>query len=315
MANPTSGMLQTLVAAANLASMNLRFQNAMLGSIYHDYHPIATTPGMAVQLNINIPRVNEGDVKDIGSGPLQPADYAYDTASLPFNHNDSTSFVVRSWDQMRSPQKLAEMFLKPKLEALLRTMNRRLVNLINATSFNAYSTVAGATVGKFARSDISSAWQLLAGTGVPVEDPGNVYLVTNQTAYGNMASDTTFYQSYVVGESAAVEAERRGHLVDAFGAEIKWDQQLAATGSGYQPGLFFHRYAIAMISAPPETSMFDDDPSIKQTTIYPVPGRKKLGVTIQMQPSLKDQGLVVNLICGHGEAVIRPNFGAYMTTS
>jgi hypothetical protein len=311
MANPTAGQFQTLVAAAQRASAALSFQNAMIGCIFHDYRPIATTPGQAVTLNINIPRVNEGDVKDIGSGPLQPADYAYDTVSLPFNHNDSTSFVIKSWDQIRSPADLEKLFLKPKLEGLLRAINRRLIAMINATTFNAYSTVSGVGVGKFARADISSAWQNLATAGIPVEDQGDTFLMTNATAYGNMAADTSFYQAFVVGEPAAVEAQRRSHLVDAFGAQIKWDQQLAANGSGFQPGLFFHRYAIAMVSAP--TPSFDD-PSIHETTIYPIPG-VKLGIRIQMQASLKDQGTVVNLLCAHGEAVVRNNFGSYMLTA
>jgi hypothetical protein len=129
-----------------------------------------------------------------------------------------------------------------------------------------------------------------------------------------MAADVTFYQQYVVGEDAAVKAQRRAQLVDAFGAEIKWDNQLVANGSGYQPGLFFHRYAIAMINAPTPKLALDGDGSIEETTIFPIPG-VKLGIRIQMQASLKDQGIVVNMLCAHGEAVVRPNFGSYMTTA
>ncbi len=99
-----------------------------------------------------IPTVNEGDAADIQSGPLQPTDTSDNTVSIPFNHKDPVSFVIRDWDQVRTPLKLADLFLKPKLEAPLRKVNRRVANFFTATNFNVSTTISGVGTAKFARA-------------------------------------------------------------------------------------------------------------------------------------------------------------------
>jgi hypothetical protein len=311
MANPTSGQFQTLVAAANIASQNLKFSNQMLRSVYLDYKPIAQTPGATVTLNVNIPTVSEGDTQDIGGGPLQPTDYAYTSTSIPFNHNDSTSFVVKNWDEIRTPADLSKMFIKPRLESLLRKINRRLANLVTATSFNSYAAITGAGTAKFSRADLGAAWALLANSGVNIEDPDNLFLVVTPTAYSNMMVDTTFYYENIVGVEASVQATQKAMIAPQFNASIRWDQQIPQATGPVEAGLFFHRNAIAMVTTP---AIQANDPSVKETLLFPVEG-VDLPVLLQMQYSIKDQGTLVNMICCHGETVVRPEHGVFMKAS
>ena len=97
-------------------------------------------------------------------------------------------------------------------------------------------------------------------------------------------------------------------LAPGYNAQVKWDQQIPLTSSK-ETGLFFHRNAIAMVTAPLPASGSSD---VKETYIYP---RKDLPVQLQMQYSLKDQGWLIAMNCAHGETIFRANHGAFMSAS
>ena len=173
--NPTAGMFQTLVAATNSASENLRFRNALVESIFWQYQPIAASPYQT--LNVIIPTVNEGGVVDIGAGPIQPVDYSYNNPQIQLTKNFSVSLVIKSWDVVRTPLQLRTLFIQPNMEALLRKINRSIVALFNATNFPNYTlfTGASATASDFTRADIGQAWQNLVNAGVPVDDLADMF--------------------------------------------------------------------------------------------------------------------------------------------
>lgn len=305
--NPTTGLFQTLVAAAATASKNLVFSNAMLDCVYLDYQPI--TPDPYTALTVNIPTVSEGDVVDIGAGPLQPTDTAHSTVTINFDKHDSTSWVIKSWDKIRTPADLARLYIQPRTEALLRKVNRRLVSQVNATNFNAYAAIAGAGADTFQRADLAAAWRNLAAAGVPVEDAGNMFLVSSPLAYSNMLADTNFFQESIVGVEAAVKATQRATIAPQFNTRIRWDPQFAPVNAGKEPGLFFHRYAIAMVTADMPAS---GSPDVHELTFFP---RPNVPVQLQVQYSLKDQGWLFNLHTGYGIKVVRPDHASFMETA
>src|SRR5262245_62757298 len=100
MANPTSNILMTILTAAFNAAAALKFKNVLVDRIYWDYQPIVAVPFQT--LTVPIPTVNEGDIVDIGVGPIQPMDYAYTTANITLDTNFSGSYIVKSWDQVRT---------------------------------------------------------------------------------------------------------------------------------------------------------------------------------------------------------------------
>src|SRR4051812_38342347 len=113
-------MFQTLLTAATDAAAILRFRNAFLDAIYWDYQPIVAVPYQ--NLTVIVPTVSEGDVVDIGGGPLQPTDTDHGTATITLDHHFSSSFVVKSWDQIRTPVDLQKKYIAPRFEALKRKM-------------------------------------------------------------------------------------------------------------------------------------------------------------------------------------------------
>jgi len=313
--NTLTGLFQTLVAATSSAAENLQYQNALVDAIYWDFKPVVATPNTT--LNVIIPTVNEGDVTDIGNGPLNPTDTDHNSVSVPYNRHFSTSFVLKAWDQARTPQDLEKTYIKPRLEALLRRVNSTISSLVNTTNFGTsatpvagYALLTGGTSGYFIRADLNAAWENLVNEGVPMESEDDLFFITSPTAYGGMLGDTTMSYQYIVGQPAAVEAQQKAKLALIFGAKPRYDQhfgqQALANGftSGKQPGALMHRYAIAAVTAQPPPT----DQQVAQISEQIIWLKDVLPVQVQMGYSLKDQGTIVNLHCYWGVAAARADF-------
>jgi hypothetical protein len=306
--NNTTSLFQTVVAAASAASESLKYKNAFVDAIYWDYQPTVATP--YTTLNVIVPTVNEGAVVDIQSGPIQPVDYSYNPTSITLSKNFSVSFVVKSWDQVRTPANLQRLFIQPNLEALLRKINRSVVGLFNATNFPNYTLFTGtsSTASDFARSDIGTAWYNLVNAGVPIDsDPENVFLLVNPLSYSTMLSDQNFFYQYIVGEQAAIDAAQKARLRAVFGAEVLYDQMLVPFNSGHQPGILMHRYAVAAVTANPPPG----GSTVEETYIML---KNKVPVQIQMAYSMQDQGWVIHMHCMWGLAVGRPEMASLFQT-
>jgi len=197
MANSTGGLFHTMLTAATEAAEHPSFRNAFLDRIYWDYKPVVAIPNQG--LTVTIPTVSEGDVSDIGGGPLTPTDTAHGTASISLDKHFSSSFVIRNWDEIRTPADLKKKYISPRFEALKRKMNRSIAQLVTVANFPNYTLVNGVTDGVFARSEIGTAWSSLTNAGVPTDDADNMSLITNVAAYAGMASSTAFTSEAVVG--------------------------------------------------------------------------------------------------------------------
>jgi hypothetical protein len=309
MANPTTGMFQTLVAAASAASQNLVYANSFVDAVYWDYQPVVATP--YTTLNVLIPTVNEGNVVDIQAGPIQPVDYSYNQVAITFDKHFSESFVIKSWDQIRTPADLERLFVRPAFEALLRKVNRTLAGFAQNASgyFNSYSTVTGtsSTQSSFARADLTGAWTNLTNAGVPVDDEANMSLIVTPRTYGLMLADTTFSYQYIVGDANQQAAMNAAKLRTLYGINVKYDQHLTIASAGSDPALMLHRYAIACVTANPPSN---DSPAVEETIVMV---RDRMPVQVQMAYSLQDQGWVVHLHFYWGAKVARPEMGQYMT--
>jgi hypothetical protein len=317
MANPTGGLFQTLVAAASEAAANLKFQNALVDSIFWDFKPVVATPNTT--LNVIIPTVDESDVTDIGSGAINVTDTDHNSVAVPFDKHFSTSFVIKAWDQARTPQDLEKTYIRPRFEALLRKVNGTIAQLINTSNFGTsatpvpgYGKKSGSTTGYFLRSDINLTRSPMALNGTPMDD-GNLSFVTGPTAFGKMISDQSLIYQYIVGQDAALAAQQRAKLAAIFGAEVKWDQHFeqfaSVNGFTNQPGALIHKYAIAGVTAQPAPT---DNPAIQEQIVWL---KGVLPVQVQMGASLEQQGTIVHIHCFWGSKVARPDFACLIDSA
>ena len=307
MANTTTGLFQTLVVPATAeAAQHLTYANAFLDAIYWDYRPIAATPYQT--LNVPIPNVNEGDVADIGANTITPTDTDHANVAITLDKHFSSSWVIKAWDQIRTPQDLAAKYISPRLESLRRKMNRSIAELVTTTNFSSYSLISGSGADVFQRADLSACWKNLAGSGVPLDDVNNLSFLTNVTAYGNMLGDSNFAQESIVGVTAAQAAQQQARLMPLLGARPYFDQHIAAFNSGKQPGIFMHRYAIAGVTADPPSA----GGAVQEVTMM-IAGR--VPVQLQFAYSIEHVGWLFHLHCYWGVKVARADFGSLTETA
>lgn len=305
MPNTTTGLFQTLVAAATEASTHLRFRNAFIDAIYWDYQPMASNEPYTT-LNVIIPSVSEGDVVDAQGGAYVPTDTAHDNVAITLDKDFTSSFVIRNWDQIRTGVNLREKYIQPRLEGMLRKVNRTISQLITTTNFASYTLISGSGADVFQRADLTGAWKNLAGAGVPVDDSPNLAFVTNVTAYGNMLSDSNFSQESIVGVNAAQVAQQRAMLMTQYGANVMYDQHIGVFNSGKQPGILMHRYAIAGVTVTPRSE------AEFRTVIFP---RPNLPVLIEAGYSLENRGYLIGMTCQWGLKVARADFASLVETA
>jgi hypothetical protein len=318
-ANPTGGLFQTLVAAMSNAAANLTYANEFINSIYWEHKPVVSTP--YTTLNVIIPTVDEADVADIGSGAIQVTDTDHNSVSIPYDKHFSTSFVIKAWDQNRTPQDLERTYLKPRLEALARSVNRSVASLFTTTAFGTgatpvagYALETGATAGHFTRADVEECWENMVLQGVPMEDSANLKFITTPASYGGMLADTTLSYQYIVGQEAAAAAQQQAKLQLIYGARPVYDQHLSqlAVALGFtaakEPGILMHKYCAAGVTAQPPSS---DNPAVRESIQWI---KDVLPVQMQVGYSMEKQGTIVHLHCYWGTKVVRADYASFTET-
>lgn len=310
MANDVTGLFQTLVLPA-VASLQapVMFSNSMIRKVYVQPQPQPGNVGQTI--NVNIPIVAEGDVVDIGNGPIQITDQDHDTVSLTVNNNKSKALRIPDFDAIRTPMRLRDFYLAPAIESVTRKINRGLCNLVNTTNFSVHSSITGGA-DLFTRGNLATAWGNLVGAGVPMT-PGDLHFVTGHVPYANMMSDTTnsWIQESVIGVSAAESIQQRAMFMPVFGATIDYDQLFPQPSAGATyAGLFFHRHAIAMVPVLPPMG---EKPHVQETT-YQVPG-SGLTYRIQFWYDPREQAWILHIHCVYAQAVVRAAFGSYLVST
>lgn len=311
MANQTAGLFETRVLPAAAAAVkHLEYSKAFAESIYWNFD---SNGSRGQTSNLNIPKVTDADATDIAGGAIAPSDTDHDTVPIVINQHPSVSFTVQSWDKVRTPVDLQNLYLQPKLESLLRKINKTIADLAVTGNFNSYTAITGGT-DTFTRANLTKAWANLTGAGVPTMDAGNLSFISNPGVYANMMGDENFFKESIVGKDVAELIQRKAVFAPTLNAVIKFDQQspIVATKS---TGLFFHRHAIGGVCVrPPALSLGGD--GIKEAIIYPF--RNKAGnanefpVQIQMQASVNAQGAVIHMHAMFGLAVCRKQYGQYL---
>jgi hypothetical protein len=304
MANTLTGIFQTLVVPATAAGAQApKFRNGMIERVYTQYRGMHGEVGNT--LNVVIPKVNVGNVVNIGNGPISVQDRDHTTVPITIDQNQSDAAVIRSFDQIRTPYDLQVQYTDAMMEEVLRKVNGSIAALATTGNFNSYTTITGGT-NLFTRLNIASAWENLVLAGAPMNER-DVFMIAHPIPYGTMIGDATqnFIQQYIVGEAGALAAQNTARLMPQFQAQIDYDQQMPVVATKYS-ALFFHRYAIALVPVlqPPAGSAI-----VMETTVYPRPG---LPVRVQLWYDPQQQGYVLHMNCVYALKVVRPEFGSYM---
>jgi hypothetical protein len=132
--------------------------------------------------------------------------------------------------------------------------------------------------------------------------------ITSVPAYAGLLGDPNFINQYIVGDGAAVDAQRNAKVRSLLGFGVDYDQQLQKFEAGKEPGFLFHPYAIAGLWKVPTPL---DQAGVEEATINAF----GLKIQMQMQASVKDQGWIINYHAWMGVAPARTEMATLLETA
>lgn len=227
MANALNAFVERLIAAAGDYNAATVGQLSYLDAVYMDVRSEVARNGQTI--TVNFP--DFGPLTDIGVGDLVISDVNAGSFDLTFSEHPCGAFKVADFEQYVTAPDIKEKFLDPMYKRAAEYINGRIAGLITPTNFNVNPVIQAAKPGQIAVQDQLNAWNVLANQKVPLENAGDLNLLTHNDVYRNLLGDSQWTQESLVGVMIAQQARERAQLRPAFNFLPRWDQQAPRTAT------------------------------------------------------------------------------------
>lgn len=297
MANSYTGFFATLPVAADEATAALLPNTPFMYSVYTDFRSTPAAPFDT--LNVSVPN-STYTVTNLANSGVNVSNLADSKVGIQLYEHPVVRFAVPDFDQARSPSDIRKVFLDEAIKKVYSYADAKLASLATTTNFNTYGQLTG-SANAIPDAVMASGLINLAGQDVNVQDSMNMNLITTHNTYYNLVQTASWSQNLYLDQGAQ-DVRRTGQLGKQWGCVVDYDRQLPANRA-----LLFHRYAIALVSAPlPEP----------QGNVIAAQNIKFRGfpirVTLTWDQSLLAHTMSVDALFGYG--VVRANHGQVIVT-
>lgn len=259
MANDLSTLMNTVAARLGTEiTALLQPQAAFLSAISLNPIPEETKAvNDIVKLNIVD---TDGSVVDHVASALTVANIDRTPTTIQLTKMPSRQIDLTSYEISRLPDSpgLLDEVLKAEAIKFIKYFNADLASLFTVGNFDtAGNSDRSATTGADAVSyaQATALWSTLAGRNIPVEDTGNVFLVTHPVIYGGWLASDDFTKSAAIGDAYASKMRSTGELFPINGMLPVWDSQAPITtnsgNTSYTTAAFHRRAVVAQFAKPP----------------------------------------------------------------
>lgn len=256
MANTLTGVFPTLVAAANSVQDVLPRKYALLEAA--TVHLSPAEGNKYDTLNVPIPNPPSSAGNRAG-GDFQFANISTSNASITLDQEIQDGYIVKSFEQARTPVDIHELFLKGLTISCLDELEESAIAELNPTNYNvvnggvAYNNTGG-TADLLSTTQFLKARAGLVAKNVNMEDPTAASLLLPTLPFHNMLGDDNWTKATSVGGALAEAIRTGGQLPSAFGATIRMGQSFdtLTTGSGsgtVYKAFLMHKNAFAFAGA------------------------------------------------------------------
>lgn len=317
MANTLTAFNQTLLAELTSATQVLAPTHAAAGSIYWDFNPYETG-AIGQTLNVAIPVDPTNLVSDAGSGDPPLSDIAFTTTPILFNRHAYFGFPVRDFEQFNSPVVIRNVFVNAAMTGIRNHINAEITALFTTGNFTTNSAIS-ASSGGVTTTQFLAGQSNLIDQRVPVTtDPANMSFLVPGKPWTTMMDGTAstlgaaWSQALIASNRVAEQVRISGTQPTAFGATVKLDQQMSATGAAPSrtfTAAYLHRWAVAGVSRPlPEP----DTRVVEFSRIQWGDVSLRVMVGYNQWPKL---GYIVSIDAGYGLKVTRENMCQLFTVA
>jgi hypothetical protein len=252
-ANSYAGLMQSLCASFNRASLAKEGRNVLSTMVVRDFEPTVASPFSTINTNI---MASTGTPTNLASGDaLTLSTLTINPGAVVLNQHPTYGFALPTFDYSRTPPGgLIDKLRDEAIKKIGNEINGYLASLITVGNFTSHN-VTSAGANTITDAKMGEAWAKLANDDVPVGDLGNLFLATHPTVYSNLVQTAAWAQSAYVGDVKAGEIRSTARLGLQWGAIADFDPDMPTevTADTFT-SLLFHRNAIALVSralAPP----------------------------------------------------------------
>ena len=312
MPGSVSGLFQTVVAAANESTQVLAPTHAAVDRIYWDH--TGAEPGVLYNvINVPLPADVSSLVGDVGAGDMLVNEINAGTTPITLSYHPQFAYVIRDYDQYRTPLRLRTLFLDDAIKGIKTHINNKVCQLFSTSNFTTNSQIS-CTGGGISLSQFTGAMAVLSDRFVNIDDRENMSCILPSTPYTKILDATTgtigaaWSQAFIAGNSIAEETRKSGKVPTANNCTFWRDQQMPTMGTSPSQvftGAYFHRWAVAGVSRPIPTDPVAD----KSCDVMYI---KWNNITIRIVVSYSHvpyNGPVVSVEAVYGLAVVRENMG------
>lgn len=194
-------------------------------------------------------------VNNILATPIAKHNLAATPTEVVLDYLPATGFVLGPLDELfaASPQQLRSAYVDETIKAMIRKVNGYITAQLTTGTFNVAGNVVGAANAGVTLGDFTKIHGVLAARDINVEDEGNLFFVANSQVYTNLLGQSAWADASKVSDSRAGRQIRTGIIDLTLGAIPLRDNQMpssVAAGTRTSTSAYFHRHALAMVSAP-----------------------------------------------------------------
>lgn len=256
MANDLSSFMNTVSAAFTDLSRTLRPHAAFLSAVHINPTPATPLPPNET-VKVNLVSI-DGDPVDALTDPPTVKDVDTTPTSLKLNRLVTIPWRMDDYDIMRVPDSpgLLDKAVQEVGMKIVETVNGYLAALFTTTTFNTagnttqtLTPTAGASMSV---AQIAALRRVLTERKIPINDRGNLFIITHPAIYERWLSDDEFAHASVLGDVWASDLRDNGELRPQFNFLPLEDPQSVVSGTTpdftYQTAMF-HRDSAVLVNA------------------------------------------------------------------
>lgn len=253
----------------------LRPQAAFLSAITWNPIPLEQKAlNDVVKLNIVD---TDGSVADHVASSLTTGNIDRTPTTIQLTKMPSRTVDITSYEISRLPDSpgLLDEVLKAEALKFIKYFNADIAGLFTVGNFDTSgNSDRSATTGSDAVSyaQATALWTTLASRSIPVDEAGNVFMITHPQIYGGWLQDADFTKSSSIGDEYASQMRTKGQLFPINGMLPVWDTQAPITtnsgNTSYTTCAFHRRAVVAQFAKPPAPL---DNTVYKYTEVMGIP--------------------------------------------
>lgn len=309
MANGHDEFFHTLANSFRGVNLAKGGRNALINYVYRGIEPFVRARHEAIKIPF-FDAAQSGAVENVAAGNnLTRRTPHLESPSITLAKHAVYAVPIYSTNLSKASPGYVDGVRDMAQKKIADEINGDVAALITPANFADYTPVDTGVDDDITDAAMGTAWSTLADADVPVGDMDNMFVISAPQVYSKLLQRESFTKNSSIGDPSA-GIRRTARLGTHWGAWFDWDADLGLyqQSAGVYASLYFHRYAMGIVSAPLAPPM---NPNVPCTyvSINGIPVR----VIVDFDQDYMCD--VISFDCLYGVGVIRSDHGILLANT